>query len=94
MSIINCGKRRLVSYRYGWKIEISKTHLETDKKYWAEDSPAFPATLAQGLEMICERELKETPMMTPESLPDALKRAVAEVRKYMLEARALSKEIG
>jgi hypothetical protein len=89
--IINCGKRRLVSYEYGWRIEIEKTKSEKSalagQKYWAEDSPAYPATLAQACEMVWERELKEMPDVDITHLPEALKTAAATVRKYMQCAR-------
>jgi len=90
MTTINCGKRRLVSYRYGWKIEAEKTKEKTGEKYWDEDRPAYPATLAQGFEMICERELQEHPTLTPEQLPVALRDAAGLVRKYWDEARRVA----
>ena len=85
--IINCGKRRIVSYTYGWKIEIEKTKEKSGERYWSEDRPAWPASLAQALEMVCERELKDSPDITIHQLPDALRTAYSAVHKYMEQAR-------
>ena len=55
--IINCGKRRLRSYTYGWMIEIQTIPEKGEKKgqiVWVEDSPAYPASLSAGLEMVLE----------------------------------------
>jgi len=83
---IACGKRRLVSYRYGWKIEIEKTSGK-GKKHWTEDSPAYPANLAQALEMVAERELTDGPDTDINGLVDALKQASHAVRVYAKQAR-------
>lgn len=89
--IISCGKRRIVSYTYGWKIEIERVKgndaTKPGEKYWAEDSPAYPANLAQACEMVFERELKDMPDVDITHLPEALKTAAATVRKYMQCAR-------
>lgn len=59
--IINIGNRRLVSHRYGWKIEIKKVRGDDSanpgEEYWDEDRPAWPASLTQALEMVYERLL-------------------------------------
>lgn len=84
--IINCGKRRIVSYTYGWKLEIERVK-KSGEKYWAEDSPAYPSNLEQALEMVFERELKDSPDVGIHQLPEALKNAAAAVRKYAEMAR-------
>jgi len=85
--IIGCGKRRIVSYTYGWKIEIEKEKSEKSKDvgevHWVEDSPAYPATLAQALGMVRERILKDMPDTDIADLPEALKAASEAVQKYM-----------
>ena len=86
--IINCGKRRLVSYRYGWKIEASKTNQYTGEQYWTADHPAWPASLEDALQAICLRELADMQDITIDGLPDALKSAVATVRRYLEQARS------
>ena len=85
--IIDCGKRRLVSNRYGWKIEIQHFNKETGLAEWKEDRPAWPASLAKACEALCERELSDTGDITLDQLPDALKHAAHEVRRYMAIAR-------
>lgn len=85
--IINCGNRRIVSYKYGWKIEIQKRHKETRKLYWDEDRPAYPATLAQALEMVFERMVKEEGEIAPSELLRTLRDASGQVRHYMELAR-------
>lgn len=59
--IINCGKRRLKSYRYGWQIEIQATDKKTGVTEWREDRPAYPANLEQACEILCERTLADGP---------------------------------
>jgi len=95
--IINCGNRRLVSDRFGWKIEIQHTYGKDSKKagetYWTEDRPAYPANLPQACEMLCERIAKESDDDTPDGLVEAMKNAAAEVRQYMEMARNCAKSI-
>ena len=86
--IIDCGRRRLVSERYGWKIEIQHLNKKTGVLDWREDRPAYPSSLAQALEMLCERVLTDGPDLTITELPEALKTAAREVRRYMELARA------
>lgn len=89
--IIECGNRRLVSYRYGWRIEVKTEVREgpnAGKVRWVEDRPAYPANLTQACEVLCERALTDNPDMTISQLPDALKRAASAVRRYMESARA------
>jgi hypothetical protein len=86
--IIDCGKRRLVSDRWGWKIEIRHINQKTGATEWREDRPAYPSSLAQALEALCERILTDGPDLTITQLPDALKTAAREVRHYMELARA------
>jgi len=89
--IINCGKRRLVSDRFGWKIEIQHVYGKDSKKagetYWTEDRPAYPANLPQACEMLCERIAKESEGDTPDGLVKALKDAAIEVKQYMETAK-------
>jgi len=89
--IINCGKRRLVSGRFGWKIEAQRVRGKESKSpgevYWAEDRPAYPASLAQACEMLCERIAKESDCDTPDGLVEAMRNAATEVRRYMEMAR-------
>jgi len=85
--IINCGKRRIVSYPYGWRIDIVKV-TKKGEQVWREDSPAYPSSLAQACEMVLERELKEGPDVSINQLPEALKNAAGSVRKYMALARS------
>ena len=88
--IISCGPRRLVSDRFGWKIEIQHIPAKGTKAgqiEWKEDRPAYPATLSQALEMVCERELQDQGDMAVTDLADALKRAAHNVREYMMKAR-------
>jgi len=86
--IIHCGKRRIKSYRYGWKIEAQKLNKKTGEMYWEEDRPAWPATLAQACEMVAERELADHEGdIAPPELSGALRRAAGQVREYMRLAR-------
>lgn len=85
--IINCGKRRLISYAYGWKIEIQKAKKEGGELYWTEDSPAWPASLEQACQMVCERELKDMPDIPIGDLKQSLQTAAGLVSKYMTQAR-------
>lgn len=85
--IITCGNRRLVSYRYGWKIEILAHRKKTGETYWAEDRPAYPASLAQACEMLLERVIADGQDMTIDALPGALKTAAHEIKRYMELAR-------
>lgn len=85
--IINCGKRRIVSYTYGWKIEIERAKKDGGELYWSEDSPAYPSSLQQALEMVFERELKEGPDIALNQLVEELRAAALAVRKYMEQAR-------
>ena len=84
--IIECGKRRLVSERFCWKIEILHTSKK-GKKSWKEDRPAYPATLAQALEMVYEREIRDMGDMACTDVVDACKSAYHAVRQYAQLAR-------
>lgn len=86
--IIECGKRRLVSYRYGWMIQIKHQNKKSGALEWQEDRPAYPSSLAAALETLLERILTDGPDLTPGQLPDALREAGREVRRYLAEARA------
>lgn len=84
--IIQCGKRRLCSYAYGWRIEIQHV-TKSGAIVYREDRPAYPASLAQACENLLERELADGPDLTIDQLPEALKTATATVRKYLQQAR-------
>lgn len=86
--IIPCGKRRLVSYRYGWMIQIQRHNKITDEMEWREDRPAYPANLAQACEMLCERVLTDADTCEPDDLVDALRNAARDVKACFAEARA------
>lgn len=61
--IINCGPRRIVRDRYGYKIEIrhvlGKDSKRAGEVIWKEDSPAFPASLSNALEVVYERTIAD-----------------------------------
>jgi len=84
--IINCGKRRLISYQYGWRIEIEHTS-QKGVVSWREDFNPYPASLADACESLLEREFNAGPDITMDQLPEALKTAASTVRKYMELAR-------
>lgn len=85
--IINAGNRRLVSSRFGWRIEVKAVNQKTGAERWVEDRPAYPSSLAQACEMLCERVLTDGPDLTIDQLPGALRNAEKEVRRYMQLAR-------
>ena len=82
---IDCGNRRIVSDRYGFKIEL-KHVPETGKSAgiisWVEDRPAYPATLADAFEEILLRELRDQGDMALSEVPDALREAYEAVIQY------------
>lgn len=86
--IINCGSRRLVSYRYGWKIERERIHQESKARTWIEDSPAWPSTLASGLQIVAERILTDGPDLDVRDLAKACQETAHKVREYAAVARA------
>jgi len=88
--IIDCGKRRLVSYRYGWMIQIRRKHKKTGEIRWREDPPAYPASLSQACQMMAERIFSDGDDITPDQIPAALKAAVHKVHLYMEQARKLA----
>jgi len=77
--------------RHSQEIEVQRVRGEDSKSpgdvYWAEDRPAYPASLAQACEMLCERIAKESDGDTPDGLVDAMRNAATEVRRYMEMAR-------
>jgi hypothetical protein len=90
--IINCGRRRIVSDRYGFTIEI-KTVIQSGKREgqeeWKPDRPAYPATLPRALEVVYERTLADqTDEIDVTELCAACLRAVQCVHEYAREARA------
>jgi hypothetical protein len=89
--IIQCGKnRRIKSYTYGWKIErlvVAESGKNIGQQRWDEDSPAYPSSLANALEAVLDRTLKESPDCDVSDLPEALKVAYHELRSYMVKAR-------
>lgn len=84
--IIDCGNRRLVSNRFGWKIEIL-AETKKGEKVWREDRPAYPASLAAACETLCERILTDGGDCTIAELPERLILAASAVRRYMECAR-------
>lgn len=87
--IIRCKDRRIIADRYGYRIEIQKTLGKKSKtpgeKVWTEDAPAYPSTLTHALEMIFEREVKDSGEITPDGLLDTLKACIERSRQYMKE---------
>jgi len=86
--IVNCGKRRLISYRYGWQIQreyLVNKKDGTEKLEWREDRPAWPPNLAQGFAMIAERELKDMGEMDITDIPIACQLATEKIHKYFAD---------
>jgi len=91
--IILCGRRRLVSDKFGWTIQIKKVGEAGKRKgktRWEPDRPAYPRNLAQGLEMIHEREVKDMGEISVTELTDALKAAYVTVKEYAKKAREVA----
>jgi len=89
--VINCGKRRIVPYTYGWKIEIKKVYGEDSKsagdEYWGEDRPAYPVTLTQAILEVYDRELKEAAdEIDLRELRSVLDAVEGRVKGYLSEA--------
>ena len=84
--IINAGRRRLCSYRYGWVIEIEHTNKK-GVKVWKEDYSPYPASLSDALETVLERELMDGGDCALQDIPERLKCAIFAVRHYMEMAR-------
>jgi len=91
--IILCGNRRLTSDKYQWRIEKKHVAAElnpiTGKKnknpgeiYWNLEQPAYPMTLALGLEMVYDRLLKDGGEIDVSELAGHCKDAAATVTKY------------
>lgn len=92
--VIQCGpNRRIVRYRYGWRIERLATRK--GKPDWKEDAPAYPATLAHGFEMIAERIWADDGggTIAPNELPAELAHAVAALEDYAARARKIGQEL-
>jgi hypothetical protein len=87
--IINAGRRRLVSYRYGWRIEILHAHGKTGAQKWIEDPPAYPSSLACACEELFERALKESQDCEIFELSAVLKQTARDVREMFAESRNL-----
>ena len=87
--IIRAGIRRLVSYRYGWRIEILHTHGETGAQKWVEDRPAYPVSLACACEQLFERALKDGPDCEIYELSAVLAETARDVRHLFAESRQL-----
>ena len=90
--IISIGDRRMVSDRFGWKIEIR--HVPTKGAHagedvWMEDRPAYPATLPRGLEMVLERMIKDA----PDTAGGMLIETIRSARKELLDSIAVVKEL-
>jgi hypothetical protein len=86
--IIQIGPdRRLRSYRYGWIIEQRQQKEKTGEFYYKEDSPAFPASLAQAFEMVLERIFKESGDCDISEVPARLQAACRALKEYAEKAR-------
>lgn len=82
--IINCGRRRIKPDRFNWTVERL-----SDEGNWIPDRPAYPASLAQALQMILERTLCDRDEgIDVKDLPRALQAAYREVLTYTRKARA------
>jgi hypothetical protein len=79
---------------YGWKIERHVVNAETGASHWREDSPAYPANLLHGLQMIQERILTDGPDVDISELPDAIRDAQAALLDNISTVEALSVEVG
>jgi len=79
--------RRLRSYRYGWIIERRQKNEKTGEDYWSDDSPAFPASLAQAFETVLERVLVESGDCDISEVPAKLQAAYRALREYTEKAR-------
>jgi hypothetical protein len=90
--IISVGDRRMVSDRFGWKIEkshVPKKGAHAGETVWAEDRPAYPATLTRGLELLLERILKEA----PDTDIGGLVQTIRSARKELLDSISVVKEL-
>lgn len=88
--VIQCGpSRRILRYRYGWKIE------KLVKSGWREDRPAYPANLGQAFEMVAERILADDQekAIAPNELAAELAHAVAALEDYTARARKVGQEL-
>jgi hypothetical protein len=85
--IIDCGNYRLKSYRYGWIIQKKHLNKNSGLTEWRDDRPAYPASLADGCQIVAERIFTDGDDITPEEIPRALERAVHKVREFMQIAR-------
>lgn len=91
---ITVGRRRMVFHQYGWRIEIQKTSEKGKSEgqiYWMEDRPAYPATLAHGLEMLLERTLTDGESIDIKDFPDAIRKALKTLEDCVRGARSLVK---
>lgn len=85
--------RRLKGYRYGWEIQQRRQRQSGKNKgewYWAEDRPAYPASLGQGLEMILMREIKDAGDCGVGDLPARVKLAIDAMRDGIQKARTIA----
>jgi len=84
--IINCGKRRICSHKYGWRVDketLVKKKNGTEVMKWAEDRPAHPATLSQAFNMIADRTLKDMGELDISEVPQACLLAQEKVNEYL-----------
>lgn len=91
--IVLCGEYRLTSNRYGWIIHkrtiLGARSNTPGEVRWKEDQPAFPSSLANGLQMIYERLLKEHGEVDISDLAQICRDTVVVVEKQMQKVRTI-----
>lgn len=95
--IINCGNRRLVSDKYQWVIQ--KRHIapkigvtgkpckNPGKITWRPEQPAYPSNLANALEEVYIRLLKDEGEIDIQELVVYCKKAAKTIRRYITVVR-------
>lgn len=84
--IIVLGNYRLRSHRNGWMIEARKLRKADGSERWEVDS--HPATLADGLEAVLLKILKDGEDCHVSELPQRIRAAHGELVKHISRARA------
>lgn len=91
--VIDCGpNRRIVWYRWGWRID-RRIETKDGSIKWTEDAPAYPSNLAQAFENVAERILAESDDATPAELPALLLRLEVRLQRYFDQARELGTKL-
>jgi hypothetical protein len=89
--------RRIVSYAYGWRLEILRIPEKSSKNNpnmepsWVEDRPAYPATLSHGLSMLLERLFAEEGNMDLSEVPKRIEEALTALQQCDGIAREMGK---